>query len=390
MLICAHFPLPETTGGRKRTARLIQAIQRAGLAPVVLTDAKVTEEGLHEARARGWRVEAFPAPPWTVGARLTRQLRREPAPTSNQLVARLRLVARDAVFVQAEEMWAAHYLLRLRGSVPTVASMYNVDSTARIDPYAPALPRSRRELAHRVWLGRMASVERRVTRAATATLCVSEADRRHFDRLGASRTLLVPNGVDEDLLSVASHSVTSKDVLFFGTLSYPPNERGIVDFVQHAWPMAAAADPDARLRIAGSAATALLIGVSSRAPRVEILGFVPSLHEELARARCVVAPIPFGGGTRIKVLEALAAATPVVGTPVGVEGIGFQHGVHGFVGETSEEMGRYVTQLLADPDLAGRMGEAGRRMAGSYTWERTLSPAQQLYGKLLDTPHRAS
>lgn len=385
VLVCGHFPVPETTGGRKRTARLIEAIQHAGLVPVVLTHGETTEQGLHDARGRGWRVEAFPPPPRTLGARLARQLRRE-APGSKQLVARLRVVAPDAVFVQAEEIWAIHYLLRLRGAVPTVASMHNVDSIARVDPRAPTLPRSRRELLHRAWLRRLASVERRVARAATVTLCVSEADRRHFDRLGAARTLLVPNGVDEDLVGVAPPSPASKDVLFFGTLNYRPNEHGIVDFVQHAWPMTAEAHPDARLRIAGSSATARLTDVSSRARRVDLLGFVPSLHGELARARCVVAPIPFGGGTRIKVLEALAAARPVVGTPVGVEEIGFQHGVHGFVGETPQEMTRYVTRLLADPGLARRMGEAGRQLASSYTWGETLLPAQRLYRELLGAP----
>src|SRR4051812_4071932 len=61
-IVCGQFPLPESTGGRKRTVRLIQAIQSEGCTPVILTHASVTEEGLHEATARGWRVESFPMP----------------------------------------------------------------------------------------------------------------------------------------------------------------------------------------------------------------------------------------------------------------------------------------------------------------------------------------
>ena len=91
--------------------------------------------------------------------------------------------------------------------------------------------------------------------------------------------------------------------------------------------------------------------------------------------RTVVVPLWVGGGTRLKVLEALAAARPVVGTAVGVEELGFTPGVHGLVGESPHALAAAVAELLADPGRAAEMGAAGRELAGDFRWPRALAAA---------------
>jgi glycosyltransferase involved in cell wall biosynthesis len=93
----------------------------------------------------------------------------------------------------------------------------------------------------------------------------------------------------------------------------------------------------------------------------------------------VVVPLWQGGGTRLKALESLAAARPVVGTPLGVEGIAFEQGVHGLVGDAPAELARGCVELLGDPERSRALSTAGRRLAEGYRWERVTAPAEELY-----------
>jgi glycosyltransferase involved in cell wall biosynthesis len=117
--------------------------------------------------------------------------------------------------------------------------------------------------------------------------------------------------------------------------------------------------------------------------RVDVLGFVPDLAAELGRARLGLAPIWVGGGTRIKVLEALAAARPVVGTALGVEQIGFADGEHGLVADDDRGLADACVALLADAALGRRLGLAGRDLAEGYRWRTATEPLEDAYRELL-------
>ena len=116
-----------------------------------------------------------------------------------------------------------------------------------------------------------------------------------------------------------------------------------------------------------------------RADGAAALGFVDDLAAELARARAVVVPLWQGGGTRLKVLESLAAARPVAGTSLGVEGVGFEQGVHGLVADAPADLGRACAALLRDPVRSASLAAAGRALADGFRWERALAPAERLY-----------
>ena len=116
---------------------------------------------------------------------------------------------------------------------------------------------------------------------------------------------------------------------------------------------------------------------------VEVLGLVADLPGALAAARAVIVPIWEGGGTRLKVLEALAAGRAVVGTSLGVSGVGFEDGRHGLIGEHPSELAGALAVLLADPARAAAMGAEGRMLAQRYRWPEALAGASALYAQVV-------
>ena len=122
-------------------------------------------------------------------------------------------------------------------------------------------------------------------------------------------------------------------------------------------------------------------------PGVEITGAVPEIQPYIGNAAVYVVPLRIGGGTRFKVLEALAAAKPLVSTSLGVEGLGLQAGQELLIGDTPQAFAQHVLDLLADLD-AGRsrpteLGLAGRRFVEEhYDWDRLVPLLENLYAKV--------
>jgi polysaccharide biosynthesis protein PslH len=382
VVVCPVLPYPPVGGGHKRTLRLIEAIARAGGVPRLLTADGADAEAAETLRERGWGVESLAEPAQTPAARLRQHVQRRPSPYLRTLAGRLRELAPGAAFVQFEHTQSAYYWDAVVGT-PSVLSLHNVDSAMLATvargrrPLTPGWARAvNRSLA-------MRSLERRAIPRADAVLCVSGHDRRHFQR-GARLVLEVANGVDDELFAVPAELPATEDVLFFGQFDYPPNELGVLRFLREGWPRLAALRPRARLLLAGKGMTGELARRAAALERVEHLGFVPDLTGVVERSRLVLVPLWQGGGTRLKVLEALAAARPIVGTPLGVEEIGFEHGRHGLVADAPAELAALAAELLADRERSHALAGSGRALAERYRWPRVTAPAEGLYRDLLD------
>ncbi|MFL5887073.1 MAG: glycosyltransferase [Thermoleophilaceae bacterium] len=374
LVVAADVPFPVVSGGRKRMVRLLEAMERAGARPhLLVADGTAGDGNDPDLSRRGWSVESFPRS-LSVRARLQMHARGWATPPSPALERRLGELLDSASFVQFEEVDVAQYApLAARQGVPTLVSLHNVDSQVRHDGQS---------LRERYRRRRMADVERRAARDADALLCVSGHDYEYFEAHGARRPVLVPNGVDDDFFALPDTPPATQRVFFFGQFAWPPNADGMRRFAEEGWGLVRETCPDAELRIAGPG-SADALGDLARIPGVEVLGFVDDLIAELAQTRAVVVPVWSGGGTRIKVLEALAAARPVAGTPVGIERLGFEHGVHGLVAESPQELAQAVVTLIRDDATAAGCARAGRELAGRYRWSSVTRPAEELYARLL-------
>ena len=171
-------------------------------------------------------------------------------------------------------------------------------------------------------------------------------------------------------------------MVFFGLLSYVPNIDGVTHFVQDIWPRIAEAHPDARCKIVGGRPPPSLLALAG--PRVELTGFVPDLRPHLAAATAVVVPLRLGGGTRLKIVEAMAMGKAIVSTTLGAEGIEAVPGRDLLVEDHPAAFADAVSRLLADHGLAARIGQSARRLAVQrYSWSGAAQALEDFYRRIL-------
>jgi len=213
--------------------------------------------------------------------------------------------------------------------------------------------------------------ERRCAQRVDLMLAASERDGDLMRRqLQVSSVEIVPNGIDVDEFRPVGADISAPVIVFTGLLSYYPNQQGIRWFVEGVFPEIRRCLPGVRLVIAGAAPPRWLRAQHDEG-HIEITGEVPDVRPLLAGAAVAVVPLHIGGGTRVKILEAMAMARPVVSTSIGAEGLGLEHGRTILLGDDADSFAAHVLRLLADRDYAAHLAANGRReVLRRFDWNR--------------------
>jgi len=216
-------------------------------------------------------------------------------------------------------------------------------------------------------------------------LCSMADQKRLLDHVPGARTLVIPNAADIEYYQPRATDPPSdgRTIVFFGHLSYFPNVDGVTHFAQEIWPRIAEAHPNARLKIIGGQAPQSLQALAR--PGIEFTGFVSDLRPHLAEAAAVIVPLRLGGGTRLKIVEAMAMGKAVVSTMLGAEGIEATPGRDLLVADEPAAFADAVNRLLADPGLAKRVGQSARELAvRRYAWSGAAKALESFYREILD------
>jgi glycosyltransferase involved in cell wall biosynthesis len=218
-------------------------------------------------------------------------------------------------------------------------------------------------------LVRLRRFERTAMAAVDAAVCCSDDDAASLRRLNPDTAVaVVANGVDPDCFHAQPDADGPPTVAYVGTLDYPPNVDALDFFFRAIHPRLVQAVPDVRTRIVGRSPTAEVLAWGE-IPGVTVSGSVPDVRPHLAAATVVIVPLRVGGGTRIKILECLAAGRAVVSTSIGAEGLGLQHGEHLMLADDPESFARHTAALLEDRALRQRLAAAGRsRVLARHAW----------------------
>ena len=216
-------------------------------------------------------------------------------------------------------------------------------------------------------------------------LCSTEDEQRLLEQIPRARTAVIPNAADVDYYQPrpTDPAPDGRTVVYFGLLSTVPNIDAVIHFVQDIWPRIAKANPDARCKIIGGRPPPSLQALAG--PRVELTGFVQDLRPHLAGAAAVVVPLRLGGGTRLKIVEAMAMGKAIVSTSLGAEGIEAVPERDILIADQPAAFAESVNRLLAEPGLATRIGQSARRLAvDRYAWSGAAQALEDFYRRVLE------
>ena len=210
-----------------------------------------------------------------------------------------------------------------------------------------------------------------VVRHCSACTVVSDMEKDHLKKCVSfyKNIYVVPNGVDCHDLQPGQASNQPKKLIFNGSLTFRANYEAVLYFLQDIYPLVRQNLPDVQFFITGSTKDVdlkpLLLDSS-----VHLTGHLPDIHKAVASSSVCVVPIRTGGGTRLKILEAMALGIPVVSTAKGAEGIQVTSGKNILLGDKPQEFAHQVLRLLQEPDLSEHIAQNARNLVEEmYCWE---------------------
>jgi glycosyltransferase involved in cell wall biosynthesis len=288
--------------------------------------------------------------------------------------------------VHIEHLHMAQYA-RLFPSTPRVLDMHDVLYRRLLRQIALARPSRASRLAGRIDALKAGPLERTTLRRFSAVLAVTTGDAALVHQQ-APRTpvYIVPNGVDTRFFSPPSVEVREPSLIMTANFGYYPNIDGIRWFLREVWPLLRYSHPSLLLRLVGRTdrdETAEL----GHHDGVEIVGEVADVRPFVARSSVFIAPLRMGGGSRLKILEALAQGIPVVTTSVGWKGLELEPGRHLLVSDTPREFADSTSRLLTNPALRASLAHAGRTLVVErYDWDASSHKLEHAYSAVLGVP----
>jgi len=206
-------------------------------------------------------------------------------------------------------------------------------------------------------------------------IAVSEDDAIRFrDEFGLTNVLgYVPTGVDVDYFSGNDYRPEPQHLVFLGSMDWMPNIDGILDFVRNVYPKIKVRCPAAQLTIVGRNPVSSVVALAKEDAGIHVTGTVDDVRPYMNRATVSVVPLRVGGGTRIKIFEAMAMGIPVVSSTIGAEGLPVQDGRNIYVADDPDTFARHTIALLEDAEKAHDMGRAGQAMVReNFTWHAAV------------------
>lgn len=222
------------------------------------------------------------------------------------------------------------------------------------------------------WQARkMRGFEGAASRAFTGVIAVSDEDRRAMESLyGLRHVYTIPTGVDTDYFQPSGKNDDGRTIAFCGSMDWLPNEDGVDFFLERVWTRLRSRRPEARFVVIGRNPSPGLTRRVATAPAVSLTGWVDDVRPHLESSAVVVVPLRVGGGTRMKIYEAMAMGRPVVSTTLGAEGLPVHAGTHLYLEDEPDAFADRVAWLLEHPAERRAVGDAARRWVHEhFRWE---------------------
>ena len=390
LFLSTWFPFPPDNGSKIRVYHLWRALAQRHEVTLLSFAWDTAQPQARDGLPFCQTIRILPRDPFqrTKFARATRYLAlapviTRPIPEMRRLVAdTLAQTAFDVVIASTEVM--ATYALQVPNRTRKILEEHNSFSRMMEDRYRDAAGVLLR-LNHWTSWQKTRRYEGALFRKFDHLVMVSDEDRHVCERLPGHQIPIsvIPNGVDcahhrLDLAEIQPHTL-----IYNGALTYSANYDAMRFFLADIYPLVRQQIPDVTLRITGST-RGVDLGSLSLDTSVQLTGYVEDIRLPVAGSSVCVVPLRQGGGTRLKILEAMALGTPVVATSKGAEGLEVVDGEHLLIADDPAAFAAATLRLLREPDLRARLATHARRLVEErYDWShigaRFVELVEQVY-----------
>jgi len=289
--------------------------------------------------------------------------------------------------VQVESIHLMNYLRTIRASSKraiVICDWHNIESELMLRYSEQEKSAPRRAYARRT-ARLMKDFEQHALAGFDAHLAVSERDAEALRSVNPSaKVFVIENGVDRaHYSSVEYKSGKPKRIVFVGSMDYHANVEGAVTFARNVWPAIHQHKPLLTFTIVGKDPAPAVRDLSS-IKGIEVTGSVPDVRPYYREAVAAIVPLNVGGGSRLKILEAMAAGVPVVSTTLGAEGLQVRNGENILVADGEDRLTKAVIDLVNDEELRAQLVSGGHALvAERYDWARLGAKLSECYQQLL-------
>lgn len=271
---------------------------------------------------------------------------------------------------------------------PTLLFQHNVESVLwrRQADYEPNFIK---RIAFKLEAEKMIRYERKAVNRFNHVIAVSENDRENMARMtDQMRISIVPTGVDlEAYRQQSCNDAIDPVVVFTGSMDWEANIDGVEYFCAEIWPRVLKSVPAARFRIVGRNPHPRVRALASDS--IEVTGSVPSVIDHMKDAAVFVVPLRIGGGTRLKIYEAMAMGKAVVSTSVGAEGLDVEDGRNIMLADTTPSFADSIIKLLCDPQARKQFETAAARLAAAFDWSVIADRFEEVLAETMNLANNA-
>ena len=388
LFLSITVPFPATDGGRLRVLNLLkQVAQRNHVTFLALETQPTDEEGIEYLRSLGIEAHLVPhtsrLPLFSLRSGNQAVLKRKPLTVARYDVPAFRRAFHSLLetgsfdLIHYEMLHTGQY--RLETNARSLLSLQNVDSNI----WRRLREQTSNPLRKCVfWTQERAfrRYERTMSRSFDLVACASEVDRDLMEGICPGLSAgVIPNGVDTQLYQPNHEVEEETTIIYTGSMDWFPNEDAAIYFIEEILPIIQTKCQNLKFYVVGQFPTERLKRYGNR-PGVVVTGRVDDIKPYFARATVYVVPLRIGGGTRLKILEALAMGKAVVSTSVGAEGLNLTAGDEIMIADEPAKFADGVFQLMEDKSMRRELGENGRRRVKTeYDWRRIGEKLQGMY-----------
>ncbi len=318
---------------------------------------------------------------------------------STRFLARLTEILREAVMteagngfyeiVQIEGLELAFSIPAIRTASPESKIVYDAHN------YETEIQRMALETDVRSWkrwpgaiysylqLLKLRRYEKWVVSEADWTVTVSEPDKQKLQAMNpTAHFTVIPNSIDIQSIRFGRYdTVYNVDLVFVGKMDYRPNVDAVSWFTEEIWPRIRVVYPGTTMAIVGQKPHPKLDFIKG-IPGITVTGKVPSVMPYLNGAKIVVAPFRIGSGSRLKIIEAMAAKKAIVSTRIGAQGFDVKSDYHLILSDTADDFAQSVCRLLENPNERDFLGENAGMFADKYDWRQVVPLFEEIYRRL--------